>query len=546
MRLLFLRTLALAAALLAAPAAWAENVALIVANTEYRNYPADPDAGAVLDLAPRLRDAGFRTIVVRDLDADALSRRMPGIARQLLEADRFVVVTAGYYAAMGSQSWLLTADADAPHGFDIGRQGLWMGALMNIAASKPGDALIAVALPDEAPEMGWRLSAGFRHGGIAQGVTLVTGRALPLAGFLTRDMLVPGRAVDVAAANAPDGVRVLGFKPASRAFLPAAASPDRPETTEQSLWVRTRRTDTVAAYEAYLEQYPDGRYRREARARIHELSLSPEDRARAAEEALELSRQQRSALQEYLTVLGYDTRGIDGVFGPNTRSAIRAWQRDSGTAANGYLTANQVARLEIDGAARAEALRREAEQRRRERERLDRSYWAETGASGTADGLRTYLERYPDGLFAARAERELSRIEADIREQAQQREREAWDEAVRAGTLESYRAYLEAYPDGNFAAEARARIRNLSAPETAPEVVEAARREERGLNLDPFRKRLVEAQLEKLGLGPGVVDGRFDDDTRRALRRFQRANEMPVTGYVTRNTIVRLLVSAIE
>ena len=56
---------------------------------------------------------------------------------------------------------------------------------------------------------------------------------------------------------------------------------------------------------------------------------------------------------------------------------------------------------------------------------------------------------------------------------------------------------------------------------------------------------MIERQLRALGLEPGAVDGRFDRDTRRALRRFQRANELPVTGFVTRSTIVRLLASAV-
>lgn len=546
MRRLFARLFVLTAVLLPAPAVLAEDLALVIANTQYRNYPADPNASAILDLAPRLRDAGFRTIVVRNLDSDALDRRLADLAGQLIEADRVIVVTSGYYAHRAGESWLVTTDADRPGPFNIGRHGLWFQALYDIAASKQGDALIAVAIPERDPDIGPRLEAGFRPGEIPQGLTLVVGRGLQIGGFLTRDLLVPGRPIGVAAQNAPRGLQVLGYVPDSRAFLPAGAEPDRPDVSEEGFWLRTRRIDTAAAYERYLEQYPDGRYRREARTRLLELNLSPQDRAQAAEDALRLDRQQRSRLQEFLTVLGHDTRGIDGVFGPNTRSAVRDWQQQVGAEATGFLTANQVARLEIDGAERAEELRRQAEERRRERERRDRSYWEETGASGNADGLRAYLERYPDGLFAAEAERELARIERDLRRAAEREERDAWQRAAEMGTVDSYRAYLEAYPRGMFAAEAQARIRNLSEPETDPAVVAAARAEESALNLDPFRMRLVETQLDKLGLEPGRIDGRFDADTRRAIRRFQRSNEMPVTGYVTRDTVVRLLVSAIR
>jgi peptidoglycan hydrolase-like protein with peptidoglycan-binding domain len=37
------------------------------------------------------------------------------------------------------------------------------------------------------------------------------------------------------------------------------------------------------------------------------------------------------------------------------------------------------------------------------------------------------------------------------------------------------------------------------------------------------------------------VDGVFDEATRRAIRRFQNARNLPATGYVTRATMARLL-----
>ena len=40
--------------------------------------------------------------------------------------------------------------------------------------------------------------------------------------------------------------------------------------------------------------------------------------------------------------MDYDTRGVDGVFGPGSRGALKAWQRDSGIPISGYLNLNQV------------------------------------------------------------------------------------------------------------------------------------------------------------------------------------------------------------
>lgn len=53
-----------------------------------------------------------------------------------------------------------------------------------------------------------------------------------------------------------------------------------------------------------------------------------------------LSRDQRVGAQRALTGLGYDTQGIDGVIGANTRAALRRWQIAEGRLADGYLTAD--------------------------------------------------------------------------------------------------------------------------------------------------------------------------------------------------------------
>lgn len=67
--------------------------------------------------------------------------------------------------------------------------------------------------------------------------------------------------------------------------------------------------------------------------------------AAQTEAALNLSRQQRATIQAGLTRRGFDTRGVDGVFGRGTRNAIAAWQRANDFSATGYLTAQQVQRL---------------------------------------------------------------------------------------------------------------------------------------------------------------------------------------------------------
>jgi hypothetical protein len=57
----------------------------------------------------------------------------------------------------------------------------------------------------------------------------------------------------------------------------------------------------------------------------------------------------RRVVQRTLQKLGYYDGQVDGVFGPDTRAAIRRYQHELGAAMTGYLTADQATRLARGG-----------------------------------------------------------------------------------------------------------------------------------------------------------------------------------------------------
>ena len=139
-----------------------------------------------------------------------------------------------------------------------------------------------------------------------------------------------------------------------------------PATTELMMWETVQNITVaeqqVAALNLYLDTYPQGRFAQLAEIQIAALTSPtvtpdpPPDReitpivptgptAADIERGLGLSRDDRAAVQSALTMLGYDTRGVDGVFGNNTRSALRDYQRARGQPATGYLTVETVAAL---------------------------------------------------------------------------------------------------------------------------------------------------------------------------------------------------------
>ena len=54
----------------------------------------------------------------------------------------------------------------------------------------------------------------------------------------------------------------------------------------------------------------------------------------------QISFTQKKQMQARLTQLGHDTKGVDGQIGPNSRRAIRAWQKKTGLVADGYVDVN--------------------------------------------------------------------------------------------------------------------------------------------------------------------------------------------------------------
>lgn len=350
------------------------------------------------------------------------------------------------------------------------------------------------------------------------------------------------------------GICARGFRLPSAASGRKSAPKRAAESTpppfdveaEARLWREAVSEDTREAYALYLAAFPAGPNAAEARDRIAAIAADPDREARQAEEALQLDREARAEIQRDLTLLDYNTRGIDGIFGPGTRNAITEWQRNNRIEGTGFLTGNQVARLDDQAADRAAELEREAARREEERARADQAYWQQTGASGAEADLRAYLDRYPDGDFATEAERRLNEIEAEARAAAAAQDRAAWDEAQATGTEGAYRGYLQSYPDGAFAAEAQRRISELSRPSAERQAEAQSQAQEAALNLSPIARRLAEVRLEAFDLEPGRVDGTFDADTRRAIRRYQQSRGLTVTGYLDQLTVVRLLADSIR
>jgi peptidoglycan hydrolase-like protein with peptidoglycan-binding domain len=318
-----------------------------------------------------------------------------------------------------------------------------------------------------------------------------------------------------------------------------------PNSAERAFWTATQGINSAAGYQGYLNTYPDGLFVAEARRAIERIEQEPAQLAEAEEDRLNLSRDARRQIQRSLTLLDYDPKGIDGIFGRGSRAAITKFQQANGLPATGFVTRGLVDRLKVQADRRNAELEAEAERRRVELERQDRAYWQETGALGDEAGLRAYIERYPDGVFAEIAAVRLKPFEDARRDAAAAQDRADWDAAVSVDTGAAYEGYVQANPEGAFVAQAKARIAELEFANKNKAALDAAKRNEERLGMSAGTRKLMEDRLSKLGLQPGPVDGVFDDKTRRAIRRYQEARRLQTTGYLNQGTVVRLLADSV-
>jgi uncharacterized caspase-like protein len=129
--------------------------------------------------------------------------------------------------------------------------------------------------------------------------------------------------------------------------------------------------------------------------------------------------------------------------------------------------------------------------------------------------------------------------------QAGEVELEFWRSIKDSNKVEELNAYLTNYPNGTFKSLALARIaaiqdgpstttRNLTAgvdPSTFTE--DADQVSEDQLGLDKAQRRDVQRRLTGLGFDIKAT-GKFDDETRTVIKRWQAARGYPATGYLNK------------
>ncbi|MGP6087033.1 peptidoglycan-binding domain-containing protein [Antarctobacter jejuensis] len=535
-------------------AATAEGDALVIGNSRYSAVQTLFGAQRVASAAQALRAKGFDVTVVQDAGANEMRSAFGQFAEQLDDdGGPVVVVLSGAFVHGSGGAYLLpVSGAGSANEADVLMNGFPLDAALTILAGHQGRAFLVLGEAEAEPDLPRYLSVGVGDLDIPQGVTVVRGPAVDVARYAVRDLARTGRFVLRAALEYE--LQVDGYAPETQVIvLPEDVTPPRgaveppfqdtaaARAADNAAWRLAQQADSAEAYRTYLQGYPQGAHLNAARQRLNALNAEPFYRERRIEEAMELGRDDRRVIQRALTLLGYDTRGIDGIFGAGSRGAIQRWQKDAGLPVTSYLNPLQLKALQQQAAVRAAELEEEDRKNREAREREEADFWRQVSGRGHESGLREYLKRYPEGRFADEAQKALSKIDGTREQKAVGKDKRAWAQARDANTIGAYQAYLGDWPQGAFRAEAEQRIAALQKDSERVRNAVAAREEERAMNLNFVARRLAEQRLQQLDLNPGQIDGTFDEKTRRALRTYQESRGLRVSGYLDEQTVVRLL-----
>lgn len=197
----------------------------------------------------------------------------------------------------------------------------------------------------------------------------------------------------------------------------------------------------------------------------------------------------------------------------------------------------------------------------------DREAWAAAAAADTIESYRSYLDRYPNGLYSAAAGARLAQL-GDSQQSAAS-DRDAWAEAAAVNSPEAYRSYLSRFPQGTYADAANRRLAEIAAarqpatpipaPAPTPAPTPAPARpapakpapspapsapagyaEEQRLGLGRDDRMQVQRFLNTMGYATGGVDGVMGSRSRQAIRSWQQANGYGATGFLTGNQLADL------
>ena len=306
-------------------------MALVIANSQYVNFPAISRCGAAAATArDGLRAKGFEVIERNNLGRGEFDTAIGLLAHRVAAAPRAVAAMyyCGYAADFNNRSFLLPVSAVLTRDNDLLSQGVLMKSVIESlrrTSDSAGLVLLDLFQPPNAP----------------------SGRMGQLAGQLPASTFAV-----IAAGNEPAGEGVtalaLGLRDelaATDAAISSITNGLRRRLAKElvSAQVIAATADAALAAEKRPESPPAASIAPPLPPAVPQPFKAPPQHVMVDED--QMSDSDRRQVQTVLANIGYYSGRIDGTFGPETRAAIRRYQFEIKGELTGRLTAEQATRL---------------------------------------------------------------------------------------------------------------------------------------------------------------------------------------------------------
>lgn len=423
----------------------AKRVALVIGNSKYLHAIALPNpANDAHLITATLRDAGFQVIEGTDLDKAGMVDAIDRFTEASYDAEVALVYYSGHGMQVEGHNFLIPVDAELTSPAHLKTRTIQVEEVLAALPPDPAIGIIildacrdnplsrslAASLPaTRSTSVGTGLApVQATTTGTGTGGTLIAystdpgavaldgkGQNSPYTTALAKYIATPGLELqsaltrvrgDVTEAtlgkqrpwhNASLGREVyLGGKPpvvatAAPQIVIGEEATKAPEAVssaasswevEQRLWDEASKRDSIPYYEAYLDQFPAGRFATVARLNIDQIKekqAKPQEVASAepagpidangsafrtgvavpdevkalpgteiTEAAIGLDRQARVDLQLRLEALGFELGSVDGSLGGRSRKAIGDWQTKHDIVSTTFLTREQYTFLKVE------------------------------------------------------------------------------------------------------------------------------------------------------------------------------------------------------
>lgn len=303
-----------AAAALPSPTPTVPKSALVVAMSDYHSLPPLPQCRiAGRNVAAALRDVGFEVSETNDIGNAALNATLSGFAQKAPPQSVLIVYYCGYTAAFNGRSFLVPVSAELATADRIMVEGVAATAVANVLAN--ADARAAIAALDLAP---------------------APDKSEPISEAMLSPVNSPPEVTTLALSQSVPGG--LGNGLAGRLRKPSVNLRTLVEQTQED-W-KWQLGITLA-----LTNLPpaDIHLRGDQQDKTPSAAATPAEAGADVEGQMSLPERQR--VQSRLRALGLYDGPIDGIFGDQTRAAIRRYQQANGLPPTGYLDVTGASRL---------------------------------------------------------------------------------------------------------------------------------------------------------------------------------------------------------